>query len=169
MRRMMWLTAGAVLGVAGYRRLDRAAKALTGQFGSGAVTRQAVQVSRAQVPGAESGRQLSGARTAGVESGRGLLSSRQLASGLRTSAGLTLSLAAGIARQASAFRARRAARARASLTGERRAGIGAFLGDVRDGMDEYLDVHASEVPADRVAGSCQVRAHSRREIGSSKI
>jgi len=132
MRRMMWLGFGAVLGVAGYRRLDRAAKSLTGQLGSGQlgpgqVTRQAVRVSRPQEQGAVS-------------------------SGLRTSAGLALSLATGIVRQAGAYRARRAARA--GLGGERRASIGAFLGDVREGMDEYLDAHAS-----------QVQAPARREIG----
>jgi hypothetical protein len=31
-RRLTWLAAGAVLGVVGYRRLDRAAKSLTGQM-----------------------------------------------------------------------------------------------------------------------------------------
>lgn len=124
MRRMVWLTAGAVLGIAGYRRLDRAAKSLTGQLGSGEVTRQAVQVSRPQKPGAVS-------------------------SGLRTSAGLALSLATGTARWVGAFRARRAAR----------TGIAGFLGDVRDGMDEYLDAHAAH----------QVEAPARREIGSSQI
>ena len=130
MRRMMWLGVGAVLGVAGYRRLDRAAKSLTGQLGSGQlgpgqVTRQAVRVSRPQEQGAVS-------------------------SGLRTSAGLALSLATGLVRQAGAYRARRAA----GLAGERRASIGAFLGDVREGMDEYLDAHAD-----------QVQARPRREIG----
>jgi len=33
MRRATWLATGAVLGVLGYRRLDRAAKSLTGNFG----------------------------------------------------------------------------------------------------------------------------------------
>jgi hypothetical protein len=32
MRRAIWLTAGAALGVVGYRRLDRAAKSLTGRL-----------------------------------------------------------------------------------------------------------------------------------------
>jgi len=125
MRRMVWLTAGAVLGIAGYRRLDRAAKSLTGQIGSGQVTRQAVQMGRPQEPGAVS-------------------------SGVRTAAGLALSLATATARWAGAFRARRATR----------AGIAGFLGDVRDGMDEYLDAHSAH----------QVEAGpARREIGSSQI
>lgn len=132
MRRMAWLTAGAVLGIAGYRRLDRAAKSLTGQAGSGEVTRQAVQVSRPQEHGAVAG-------------------------GLRASAGVALSLAAGTARWAGALRARRAARA--GLAGQRRASIAGFLGDVRDGMDEYLDAHEAH----------QVEAPARREIGSSQI
>src|SRR6185437_8128633 len=124
-RRMVWLGVGAMLGALGYRKLDRAAKSLTGQLGSGPVTRQAVQVSRPQEQGG-------------------------LAGGLRTPAGLALSLATGIVRQAGAYRARRAA----GLAGERRASIGAFLGDVREGMDEYLDAHAD-----------QVQARPRREIG----
>ncbi len=143
MRRMAWLAAGAVLGIAGYRRVDRAAKSLTGQLGSGPVTRQAVQVHQAQAQGARPSRELP---------------SQQASSGLRTFAGLALSLAAGIARQAGAVRARRAARARAGLVGERRASIGAFIGDVRDGMDEYLDARAGQV---------ETRTHP--EIGSSKI
>ncbi len=133
MRRMVWLGAGAVLGVVGYRKLDRAAKSLTGQLGSGQlgsgpVTRRAVQVSRPQEQGA-------------------------IAGGARTSAGLALSLATGIVRQAGAYRARRTARA-GLRDGGPRAGIGAFLGDVREGMDEYLDAHAY-----------QVQARPRREIG----
>ena len=135
---MVWLGVGAVLGVAGYRRLDRAAKSLTGQLArqleSGPITRSAVQVRRPQGQGA-------------------------VASGPRTSAGLAFSLATGIVRRAGAYRARRAAGtepgARVGLgAGERRAGIAAFLGDVREGMDEYLDAHEH-----------QVQAPSRREIG----
>jgi hypothetical protein len=134
---MVWLAAGAVLGAAGYRRLDRAARSLTGQLGSGQprpaqVTRRAVQVSRPLEQGV-------------------------VASGRRGSAGLALSLATGIVRQAGAYRARRAARAvrtAGSGRGEQRAGISGFLGDVRAGMDEYLDAHAD-----------QVRSRPRREIG----
>jgi hypothetical protein len=133
MRRMVWLTAGAVLGIAGYRRLDRAAKSLTGQLGSGPVRRQAVPVDRSQEPGAVAG-------------------------GLRASAGLALSLAAATARWAGALRARRAV-ARAGLAGQGRASIAGFLGDVRDGMDEYLDAHATP----------GVEAAARREIGLSQI
>ncbi|HET7018697.1 MAG TPA: hypothetical protein VFI65_32560 [Streptosporangiaceae bacterium] len=129
MRRMVWLGVGAVLGIAGYRRLDRAAKSLTGQLESGPVTRQAVQVGRLQEQSAVS-------------------------SGLRTSAGLALSLATGIVRQAGALRARRAARAGLRSGGDRRASIGTFLGDVREGMDEYLDAHAG-----------QVQTRPRQEIG----
>jgi hypothetical protein len=149
MRRMFWLGAGAVLGIAGYRRLDRAAKSITGPLGSGqlgasssgqeSVTRRAVQVDRAEVLGSES--------------------SRLVIGGLRTSAGLAFSLAAGLARQAGALRARRVARTRTGLTGERRASIAGFLGDVRDGMDEYLDAHAGRVHAG------QVERPARREIG----
>lgn len=131
-RRMAWLTAGAVLGIAGYRRLDRAAKSLTGQSGSGPVTRQAVQVNRSQEQSAVAG-------------------------GLRASAGLVLSLAAGTARWAGALRARRAARA--GLAAQHHASIAGFLDDVRVGMDEYLDAHAAH----------QVEAQPRREIGSSQI
>jgi hypothetical protein len=131
-RRMAWLTAGAVLGIAGYRRLDRAAKSLTGQTGPGQVARQAVQVNRPQERGAVAG-------------------------GLRASAGLALSLAAGTARWAGAMRARRAARA--GLAAQRHASIAGFLGDVRDGMDEYLDAHEAH----------QLEAQVRREIGSSQI
>jgi hypothetical protein len=157
MRRMMWLSVGAVLGVAGYRRLDRAAKSLTGQLGSG-------QLGRGQLGSGQLG---SGEVESGPVTRQAVQESRQrsgaVAAGLRTSAGLALSLATGIVRRAGAYRARRAAAAaagtgagaRAGLgAGEGRASIAAFLGDVRDGMDEYLDAHEH-----------QVRAPSRREIG----
>ena len=134
MRRMVWLTAGAVLGIAGYRRLNRAAKSLTGQLEPGPAKRQAVQVNRPQESGA-------------------------IPNGLRTSAGLALSLATGIVRRAGTYRARRAARVRAGMAGERRASVAGFLGDVRDGMDEYLDAH----------GAHEIEATARREIGSSQI
>ena len=82
-----------------------------------------------------------------------------VAGGLRTSAGLALSLATGIVRRAGAYRGAAGGRARAGLAGERRASIAGFLGDVRDGMDEYLDAH--EAP--------KFEAPARREIGSSQI
>ena len=40
MRRTFWITAGAVLGVVGYRRLDRTVKSLTGQFAVAPPVRQ---------------------------------------------------------------------------------------------------------------------------------
>lgn len=129
MRRMIWLTAGAVLGIAGYRRLDRAAKSLTG---SGPVTRQAIQVNQSQQPGVGSG-------------------------GLRACAGLALGLATGTVRWAGALRARRVAKA--SLGGQGHRSYAGFLGDVRDGMEEYLDAHADR----------QVQAPRRREIGPPQI
>lgn len=124
MRRMMWLTAGAVLGIAGYRRLDRAAKSLTGP-----VTRQAVQVNQSQEP-------------------------RAALSGLRTSAGLALGLATGTARWAGGLRARRAAKAglggsqrRASI-----AGFLADVRDGMDEYLDAHAAHQVDAPVRREIG-----------------
>ncbi len=161
MRRILWLGVGAVLGAAGYRKLDRAAKTLTGQLGTGQVTRRAVQVDQAHLPGASPGRSLASGQPAGGAQQTPVVPSQAVSAGLRTCAGLAFSLATGIVRRAGAYRARRAAGAGTGARaggggGERRPGIAAFLGDVRDGMDEYLDAHEH-----------QVQARPRREIGSS--
>jgi hypothetical protein len=47
-RRLLWLAAGAVLGIAGYRRLDRAAKSMTWQA---ALVRHPALVRRRPRPG----------------------------------------------------------------------------------------------------------------------
>ncbi len=77
MRRAIWLTAGVALGVVGYRRLDRAAKSLTGQL-------------RTVRPAVPPVRQSAGDRAAASPS-------------TRSSAAATLSTAIWTARQARAF------------------------------------------------------------------
>lgn len=106
MRRTTWLAVGAVLGVVGYRRLDRATKSFTGQLAPVSLGRHA-----ASAP----------------EPGR---------SAAARSAGLAMRSAAGLTR-----------RVRRSLSGQRRsrAGLPAFVRDVRAGIDEYLDSHEANI------------------------
>jgi hypothetical protein len=113
-RRGFWLIAGAALGVTGYRRATRLARALTGQnmLGAPAVTPQRSALRLSAAPRAD--------RAARTE--LGIAQPRQPAP---ASVGPTP--AARIA----------AAAARASAA----AG---FVRDVRDGMAEYWDLHRSE-------------------------
>lgn len=126
-RRTIWLTAGAVIGIAGYRRLDRAAKALTGRLvttGPGPVaTLPAVRQSAgmpavpAQLP----------ARSASSPAAAVFRAAAWLVRQLRASAGFAAEVRAGMdeyldARQPNIDRQH--ARSRNTLGG-RRAAIGA--------------------------------------------
>lgn len=115
MRRVTWLTAGAVLGVMGYRRLDRATKALVRQ--SGPLPVRAAPAS--PLP----------AKTMPAKT---LPASAGLASAVRLGVGM----AGWLSRRARAHRAR----AR-QLAGGSPHGVSAFVSEVRAGMDEYLDRH----------------------------
>jgi hypothetical protein len=131
-RRGFWLLAGAALGVTGYRRATRLARALTGQslLGAPAATRQRNAV---RLPAA------SRAVQAGRAEPRMAPRRPAPAPAARTPAAPTP--AARIA----------AAAARASAA----AG---FVRDVRDGMAEYWDLHRSE--SDRTLGSQRDRMWS---------
>jgi len=104
MRRATWLATGAVLGVLGYRRLDRAAKSLTGNFGP-------------------------------VLAGRQHRVKPRTGPALRSIAGHTVRGTGWLIRQA---------RNRRSAAGGS-GGAPGFIGDIRAGMDEYLDRHQADI------------------------
>jgi hypothetical protein len=113
-RRGFWLLAGAALGVTGYRRATRLARALTGQsmLGAPAVTKQRSAVRLTAAPRAD-------------QAGRaepGMARPRQPAP---ASAGPTPS-------------------ARIAAAAARASAAAGFVRDVRDGMAEYWDLHRSE-------------------------
>ena len=109
MRRARWLATGAVLGVLGYRRLDRAAKSLADSFDPVLAARQ---------PRVEP-------RTGPA---------------LRSIAGHTVRGTGWLIRQA---RNRRSAAGGSAAGGS--AGVAGFIGDIRAGMDEYLDRHQADI------------------------
>ncbi len=96
-RRTIWLTAGAVIGVAGYRRLDRAAKALTGRPGfarSGPVATLPAVRQSARVQAAPA--QLAPARPAVSLSAAAFRGAVWLVRRLRASAGFLAEVRAGM-------------------------------------------------------------------------
>jgi hypothetical protein len=108
MRRTTWLAAGALLGVFSYRRLDRAAKSLTGHIEARPV----------------------GQRPAAATTG--LIT----ASRLRSAARITAGAAGWLVRQG---------RRGCTAGGRPNSGAAGFIGDVRDGMDEYLGRHQANI------------------------
>jgi hypothetical protein len=107
MRRTTWLAVGAILGVAGYRRLDRAARSLTDQIAAAPAGRHA-----ANAPGPSA------------------------LPAVRSTTGLAASSAGWLTR--------RVRRAWPDRRGPR-TGVAAFIGDVRAGIDEYLDRYEANI------------------------
>jgi hypothetical protein len=113
-RRGFWLLAGAALGVTGYRRATRLARALTGQsmLGAPAVTQQRSAVRLTAAPRA--------GRAGRAEPGT------------------------APPRQPAPAPAGSTPAARIAAAAARASAAAGFVRDVRDGMAEYWDLHRSE-------------------------
>jgi hypothetical protein len=153
-RRGFWLLTGAALGVTGYRRATRLARALTGQnlLGAPAATQQrnairpaaarrAVQSGRAQPqlvpPGTAQPRQPARTRPAQTESAPRGPAPRQPV--------LTeLARTEPAPRQQAPMSGGPTPAARIAAAAARATAAAGFVRDVRDGMAEYWDLHRSE-------------------------
>jgi len=113
-RRGFWLLAGAALGVTGYRRVTRLARALTGQsmLGAPAVTQKRSALRLSAGPRAD--------QAGGVEPGT------------------------APPRQPAPAPAGPTPAARIAAAAARASAAAGFVRDVRDGMAEYWDLHRSE-------------------------
>jgi hypothetical protein len=151
MRRAFWLTTGAVLGVVGYRRIDRTVRSLTGPaVALRPASSQPLQplqpispspaALRAASPQAASPQaaspQAASPQAASPQAASPQAAGPQAAGPRLIGPPAAASLVVGLVRwTATRLRARRSARRDGDV------GFAAFIGDVRTGMAEYLDSH----------------------------